>query len=215
MNDLQQLQTMVSRLAHEIRNPLATIKSGIQLFLRLTSEPDDLTRYLLDAVAATDRIDATIARIRLLLSLVPRSSSIVPVGRLMDSLDRQFPEEPRLSVAIGGGDSTPKVVANYDQIMLALTELVTNALLYSRETVEVSWEVGELRTVALHVRDQGPGPPKEIEAQLFEPFVAGPHRGIGLGLAIVARVCELNGARATAGACESGGSEFTIFLPRA
>ncbi|HHQ47808.1 MAG TPA: HAMP domain-containing histidine kinase [Acidobacteria bacterium] len=214
MNDREHMQTMVSRLAHEIRNPLATIKSGIQLFLRFTSEPEDLTKYLVDAVVATDRIDAAIVRMRLLLSLVPRTSSIFPVSRLMDSLERQFPEEPRLSFPTNDDHRAPKVFVNFDQIMLALTELVTNALLYSSDTVEVSWAAEGQRTVALHVRDRGPGPPKEIETRLFEPFVAGPHRGIGLGLAIVARVCELNEARATVGAREGGGSELTISLPR-
>ena len=214
MNDREQMQTMVSRLAHEIRNPLATIKSGIQLFLRFTSEPEDLTKYLVDAVVATDRIDTTISRMRLLLSLVPRTSSIFPVSRLMDSLEQQFAQEPRLRFPAEDDRRAPKVLVNFDQMMLALTELVTNALLYSSDTVEVSWTTQGQRTVALHVRDRGPGPPKEIETRLFEPFVAGPHRGVGLGLAIVARVCELNESRATAGTREGGGSEFTIFLSR-
>ncbi len=214
MNDPQLMQTMVSRLAHEIRNPLATIKSGIQLYLRLTSEPEDLTKYLLDAVAATARIDTIIVRMRLLLSLTRRTSNTFPMSRLMDALAHEFSEEQRLNILSCGDNPAPKVFVNFDQILLALTELVHNALLYSNDAVEVSWTTEGRHMVALHVRDRGPGLPEQIEARLFEPFVAGPHRGTGLGLAIVARVCELNQARAIAGAREGGGSEFTLFLQR-
>ena len=215
MDDRKRMQTMVSRLAHEVRNPLTTIKSGIQLFLRFTSESDDLTKYLLNAIGAADRIDAIISRMQLLFSLTRKTPASFPVTRIMDALEQRFSEEPRVHLLRSDVKNPPELCTNFDQVMLAVTELVSNALLYSGETVEISWAAGEGQTVALSVRDRGPGLPKEIESRLFEPFVAGPHRGIGLGLAIVARICELNGARASARAWEGAGSELTIFLPRA
>jgi nitrogen-specific signal transduction histidine kinase len=65
----------------------------------------------------------------------------------------------------------------------------------------------------LEVLDSGPGPPAEIAAKLFEPFVTGKAEGVGLGLAVARQVVESHGGRISWDR-EGGRTRFWVELPR-
>jgi signal transduction histidine kinase len=79
--------------------------------------------------------------------------------------------------------------------------------------VEVRWGLVSDQLAFVEIRDSGPGPPPDVAARLFEPFVTGKREGVGLGLAVARQVVEAHGGtirwtREAAGTC------FRIELPR-
>jgi signal transduction histidine kinase len=110
------------------------------------------------------------------------------------------------------------VLADPDRTAQALSNLITNALLYGGGTVTLSAEDGG-DLIELHVRDEGEGFPEELLPRAFERFgrgerARGREPGSGLGLAIVEAVAVAHGGRAEAHNRAQGGADVWIGLPR-
>ena len=74
-------------------------------------------------------------------------------------------------------------------------------------------ETGKLRWLCLQMQDNGPGLPREIINQLFEPYATTKVRGTGIGLAIVKKIAEEHGGNIQASDGQGGGAEFILRLP--
>jgi two-component system sensor histidine kinase HydH len=99
----------------------------------------------------------------------------------------------------------------------ALVNVVRNAIQVSPPDgrVEVDVSSPATDTLAIAIRDRGPGIPPGEERAIFEPFHTKRVKGIGLGLAIARRMVELHGGSITAGRRDGGGAEIVITVPRA
>jgi two-component system sensor histidine kinase RstB len=106
------------------------------------------------------------------------------------------------------------------QFQRAIENLLRNAFRYAHALVVVEVCVAE-DTVAVEVRDDGPGIPREQWTTVLEPFVrvdSAPtraHRGLGLGLAIVRRIVDAHGGSITVTSAEEGGTCVRTIWPRA
>lgn len=215
--------TMAAGVAHEIRNPLASIKGAAQFVqkdLESSSGREDAKEYLKLLVGEVDRLDQvvesflTYARpmdprrqdlpldvfLRDLLKL--HASSLPPSIRLETSFDGELP------------------AARFDPALL--THAVTNAI---RNAVEVMPEGGTLgvRTcavasalrswAAIEIEDTGPGIPRGDLDRLFQPFFTTKAKGTGLGLAIALRILEAHGGDIAVENLEPRGCRFTFLLP--
>jgi len=210
---LAALGEMSAVLAHEIRNPLTSLKGHSQLLMesltslglekprskaeRVVNEAvrlEHITNDLLDFVkqGELDRAPTD-------LSQLVRDSAAAAVPA--DRLKLELPEEiPVLSV---DGPKLGQLIDN----------LLQNAVQAGSGPVEVSLVVsaGE---VALSVRDHGPGLPAGQEDRIFEPFVTTRVRGTGLGLAIARRIADRHGGTLAASNHPEGGALFRLTLPR-
>lgn len=208
---LAALGEMSAVLAHEIRNPLASLKGHAQLLeeqlageerkvakaRRIVEEAgrlEQLTNTLLDFVRA-QQIRRRPADPR---ALARRAAELTDAARV-EVDDAGAPAEFQLDGM---------------RVEQALVNLLRNALQVSPPgtavRIEVTQEAGGLLYV---VSDRGAGVPKELRERIFEPFVSGRTQGTGLGLAVVRRVAELHGGRAEVADRAGGGSEFSLWLP--
>lgn len=199
-------------LAHEIRNPLASLKGHAQLLEeQLVDEPrrhakahrvvdeavrlERLTNTLLD-FARADRID-------------PGPASPAEVARRAAELT----EPSRVVVDATGAPEHWTFDAM--RIEQALVNLVRNALQASAAPAEVELKVADDgEGLRFTIADRGPGVPSEMRPRLFEPFVTGRLEGTGLGLAVVRRVAQLHGGTVTIDRRAGGGSVFVLWLPQ-
>ena len=108
-----------------------------------------------------------------------------------------------------------------DALRGALSELIDNALVHAREPHALEAEVAcDERTARVVVLDRGPGVPAGERERIFEAFcrvgdeLVRERPGVGLGLALVARVAAAHGGRAYCEPRDGGGSRFVIELPR-
>ena len=204
-------------LAHEIRNPIGSIRGSVEV-LRESLRPQGNDRRLMDIVLReSDRLDRII---RDFLDF-SRPSRLVRVETdllgLVDEVLLLLANRTPVSVRITREfpEPTLKVSVDPGQIRQALWNLCLNAVEAMPDGGELRAEVrarGEAEAVEIAVHDTGVGIPPTNRPHLFEPFFTTKPQGTGLGLAIVHRIVEDHGAEIRV-ASEPGRTCFTIRLP--
>jgi len=208
------------RVAHEIKNPLAPIRAAVETLrrLRARSDPafdeyfDEATRTVLDEVQRITAIVQEFTRFSRLPPPAPADMDVVQTVRDVVTLHGGDTG----TVTFSAGD-VPHIVADRDQVVQVVTNLLQNALdavaaiANPRVTVELSREGAS--HVKLVVRDNGPGVAPEMRGRLFEPYATTKEHGTGLGLAIVERIVVEHGGEITYRDAPGGGAEMTVLLP--
>ncbi len=212
------LREMVLRLAHEIRNPLAVIKSGVQLVQRVNRPEGDVGSCLSSILDQVERIDGTLRQVQRFVRL--SAGRAVPVSvpdAVLEATRRRAGEVTSAGLEIVRVEG-PTCCALVDPANLgvALDELLSNAIRFSPRgsSISLAWEASA-QGVAIHVDDQGPGISADVEGQLGRLFFSTSTHGAGLGLAIASRACELAQGALSWSNRAGGGSRFTVTLPSA
>ncbi len=211
---------LAASIAHEIRNPLASIRGSVEILageLQLDGNLDQLLGLVLKESA----------RVNTIINDFLAYSRMRPVARRRFAAS-EFLAEVELQaiqhvVAHGGkveadfrcrpGDLT--LVADPSQLKQLILNLVINAceaMSYAgRIDLDISEQDGNF---LLHVADTGPGIDPDIQGELFAPFKTTKEKGTGLGLAMVARIAAAHGGRVTAESSSGGGALFKVVWPR-
>ncbi len=212
------LRTMVLRLAHEIRNPLATIKSAAQLLEHIQQPEGDTAEYFDGILDEVHRIDRVVRDMQRYARLDTGKGTTVAIGEavaeaieaLRDDLDARGSE-----VQVRGGPAAP-LVMGHDQLVEALRELISNAVRFSPagSTTRVCWREHGSSMVRIDVEDEGPGIPADKSQRILRPFFSTSTQATGLGLNIVAKTTRLAGGGLSWENAQGGGARFSITLPR-
>jgi two-component system nitrogen regulation sensor histidine kinase GlnL len=217
---------MSEMLAHEIKNPLAGITGAAQLLsMNLSPEDQELTDLI---VEESRRIVALLEQVEQFGNLRPPERKAVNIH---DILDRA-----RKSATVGFAahcvieerydPSLPPTFADGDQLLQVFLNLLKNAsqvlgtggTIIIRTFYELSLRVrrpdgtGAAVPLQVEIRDDGPGIPPEIIADIFDPFVSGRENGTGLGLALVSKIVSEHEGWISVDS-EPGRTVFRISLP--
>jgi two-component system sensor histidine kinase PilS (NtrC family) len=232
LTDLRQMEQAVARserlagigrlaanIAHEIRNPLASISGSVEVLRRLPGA-DPETRNLVDiAVREVDRVNALITS--LLDYARPRSEERqhLDLGELIGDIAKIFEQERRAKDVRLQLHCHPGVVveAAPGQMHQVLWNLLRNAVEAMPEG-GIIYLAAALRPAAqpeaiLMVRDTGVGIPDVDLDHIFEPFFSRKPDGTGLGLATTARIVEDHKGSIDVKSQLGRGTTFTIRLP--
>ena len=217
-------RSFVADAGHELRTPLAILKSEIELALRDGRSREDLVGALESAAEETDRLtelaEALLVIARSDGGKLPLATTELEVADLLEGVSARFGERVRASGRALVVDALPSLTLSADgrRIEQALDNLVDNALRHGRGTIRVSARARD-GSVELRVRDDGPGFPADFIGDAFERFSrADPGRargGSGLGLSIVRVIARAHGGEARAANQPSGGADVSIELPAA
>ena len=217
---LAALGQLATAIAHEVRNPLAVIRSAAQ-GLGETVPPDDAeaARACAFITAEIDRLASVVSSLLEFarpLHLEPRAVSVRDLFDRAALLAQGELAAKGARLARDESPALPAVTADPDLLSQVLLGLLANAA----EAVPLGGDV----TLAAHARDgavelvvedSGPGIPAELRDRVFEPFFTTRPRGIGLGLAVARQVVEAHGGRIEAGERPGGGARLTVRLPSA
>jgi len=222
---LQREREFVADAGHELRTPLALLRTELELALRHGGSPEELRMALRSSSEEVDRL-VQLAEDLLLIARTEEGrlalrTETLDGAELLQSVARRFEwraqESGRRLTAVPETSSL-EFVADRIRLEQALGNLVENALRYGAGDVELSALTAD-GVVELHVTDQGAGFPPEFLERAFERFTrpdaARPRGGTGLGLSIVRVIAEAHGGTAHAANRENGGSDVWIALPRA
>ena len=191
--------------AHELRTPLAALKIQSQVAQRTTDE-DQRSRALVNIV---DGVDRTTHLVEQLLNLA-RADSAYAEKMLSETIDL-YPIVKEtvataaseaitrnIEVSLKADEPSYPMVGDEAMLAIMLRNLVDNALKYSPDGGYLRVGLTHAKSkIHLTVTDSGPGIPEEEMAGLFERFKRGSNntaRGVGLGLSIVKRICEIHRA---------------------
>jgi heavy metal sensor kinase len=221
---LERERDFVADAGHELRTPLALLRTELELALRHAESPQELREAVRVSSLEVDRL-AQLAEDLLLIARTDRGKLALNLetldpAELLASVATRFQwrtEEAKRSLA---REAKPGTQIRGDRIRLeqALANLVDNALRHGEGRVRLG-VIAANGSVELHVQDEGPGFPPQFLEHAFERFTR-PHRGregsgTGLGLAIVQAIAEAHGGRAHAANTDGGGADVWLVLPTA
>ena len=221
---LASLGQMAATVAHNIKNPLSSIKTIVQL---MQEDGDLAPKYGQDLSLIKSEIDRLTESVTQLLKFskpTVTSSASADLAAVLEKILLIFrPDAERRDIRLDLQLSEkPLWVRGSEEILLEVFQnLLVNALEVSKrhDAVVVRTMLAESagqRRVIVQVEDEGPGVPKEIQPNMFMPFFTTKQKGTGLGLAVVQRrVMELAGeVNCLSPISPKGGTRFEITLPR-
>jgi two-component system, NtrC family, sensor histidine kinase HydH len=208
---------LAASVAHEVRNPLTSVKLLVEAALR-GRDAQDLTREDLTVIhGEVVRLEQTVQ------SFLNFARLPTPCRRMVDlrdvvaqSIELVRARARQQNVAITTRAPEKAVCVNVDQgqISTVLINLFLNALdaMPRGGRLNVNLDLLPKQTARLAIRDTGAGIPAEMMDRLFTPFASSKPTGTGLGLSISRRILEEHGGRISASNASDGGACFTISL---
>lgn len=203
-------------LAHELRNPLASMTGSIELLGRGGSLTDAEHRLLAIVLREAERLNALVTDFLAFARPLPTTSDPADVAAIADETMGVFRHSPLAAGLLLERTGVPsaRLFGDPAQLRQVLWNLLQNAAEATggtgRVTVDVGWTPAGLCSVA--VTDSGPGIAAEDLAHLFVPFFTTKPQGTGLGLAIVHRIVEAHGGRVEV-ASAPGQTTLKVLLP--
>jgi signal transduction histidine kinase len=211
---------LASGLAHHINNPLATIRTFLQLVPTHYVDPEFREKYLAMAIADADRIRALVLDIMRATTVPPEGHEVYRVDEILALAEAGVAEDlrtKRLVVHRRLPRVVPEVRVHRDAAACLFEILLQNAVRFSPEGVgiEIDAEADrETDRLVVVVRDRGPGIPAEQRQRIFEPFFTTAVHGLGMGLFVASRIADLQNIE-LALLPETPGAAFRVALPLA
>ncbi len=220
-----QLGEMTARIAHEIKNPLSSIKTIVQV---MQEDSGLASQYGRDLELINSEIDRLKGSITQLLNFARPGMQERERVSLRDAAEsalnflRRDIEQQNFSIEDGVPAELPAIELNPAALREIFLNLLLNAFQAGGPGTHIrlqAWEGaladGSEKYLLLVVEDDGPGIAPELQARVFTPFFTTRQRGTGLGLAIVKRNVEHMGGRISleSPARDGRGTRFLIHLP--
>jgi PAS domain S-box-containing protein len=218
---------LLAMLAHELRNPLASIGGAAELLDRLESAQElrwakgVITRQVAHLSRLVDDLMDMSRLSRGAIKLQTELVSLAPIVSSALEMVRPLVEQRQHELTVSLGPGALQLEADPLRLEQILVNLLTNAAKYTEPGGRLALAAAqEADEIVIRVRDNGIGLSAELLPRIFEIFVQGdrtPARtegGLGIGLTLVRRLAELHGGSAAAASEGPGlGSEFTVRLP--
>jgi len=218
----EQLATLglaAAAIAHEVKNPLSSIKTLAQLMHEDREIHASYQRDLTYIVAETDRLNAFVRRL-LDFARPSAESAQISVHEFLNTaapILRRVSAERRILIEHEVEPALAGLLVNRQALQHVVSNLVQNAIDASPQnaTVRIEARLEPPATIRLAVTDAGPGIPEETREKVFEPFYTTKSSGTGLGLSIVKKnVEELGGQiRVVSPVADGKGSSFVVTFP--
>lgn len=218
----QSLEIFSRAMAHDLKEPIRTIRSFGGMILESPSLSEDdrtMIGHVLRAAGSMEQLIAAVTRYtrlesqgRIALEAVAMTDVVRQVrANLLTQIESSSATIREQNLSILRGD--------FHLLVQLLQNLVSNAIRYGTKTapvIDVSMVEAD-DAIELRVADNGPGIPEAYRDEIFKPFkrlVGRDVEGSGLGLAICRRIAELHGATIRCDQAPDGGAMFILTVPR-
>ena len=212
---------MAAGLAHEMRNPLASITGSIELLRRNLALKDTDDRLMQIILRGKDQLDNFVRDFLLLAKPIPVVREVIDVNETaVDVLEnmklsKDWTNDIKIDCSLA-----PKVAAfaNREQLRQVVQNLVLNAVQAMKEGGVLSlatklMQVNNKEVVEIKVADTGLGIEEKDLKKVFEPFFTDKEKGTGLGLTIVGRIVDGYGGKIEITSRINQGTVCTVRLP--
>lgn len=187
-------------LAHEVRNPINNISTGLQVMAYNLSGDDPNLESIERLQQDVDRLEELMKSVLTFSRAVEFDMDVVNLvpllNRIMERVKSRL-EKTQIEPFLQIDPDTSPITGNSRALEQVLTNLINNAIQAMRETggkLIVKTQIIHLpegeETIEISVTDTGPGIPKEIQEKIFQPYFTTDRSGTGLGLAIAERIIK-------------------------
>ncbi len=205
-------------VAHNLRNPLASIRVAAEMLQTGEGVTADQTEHCVDITASVDRADRWITElVRVSQASALVSEVVLPSPVIRACLEELAPEMNRRGIHwTVEPEEAPGIQAHtamLRQILISILANATDAMPEGGE-IAVRWS-RNARMLNLQIIDSGPGIKEDVRQALFRPFFSTKSGGLGIGLALVKRMVEQWGGRIALTAAPVKGTCVELMLPLA
>lgn len=217
------LGQLSASLAHEIKNPLSSIKGTAEILLDDFPVGHPKREFVEILLKETTRLNNTVEEVlqfsrqgqpgRKKEEVVhePLSQVIERVTSLLNSQLRK----KSISLSMLGWEVGKECQVDQEKLSQVFLNIILNAIDALPPRGEIIIETGKTEAgCTVSIKDNGPGIPDELKDKIFDPFYSTKEGGTGLGLSISKKIVESYGGNLTISDSETGGACFTIFLPK-
>lgn len=208
---LAALGQLSAGLAHELRNPLSSIRGSADLLARSTAKDNAVARELAQIIREeVDRTNSLVTRfLDFARPLEPRRQTVDITG----VLDRAA-QRAGVQIIRNYSPDVPPLAIDPELMEQVFLNLITNAAQASPPGAPVTAVTRSDDGLAdVSIVDRGCGIPPEKIDTIFNPFVTTRQNGVGLGLAIVAKIVDGHGGKMAVESAPGKGSAFHVLLP--
>ncbi len=217
---IEREQRFSADAAHELRTPLAALRTQVQVALN-TTDPDKLKHSLKNIIKAVDRSSHIVQQLLILSRLNPDTDSneqkkLNLVTIISDSVAELAPVayEKQIDIEFISSESNVTILGNTTALAILLRNLIDNAIRYTPQHGHMYVKLTrDSRYAILQVIDNGPGIPAELRTRVFERFyrmLGNNSTGSGLGLAIVSQIVGLHHGNITLDAAHADGTGLAV-----
>lgn len=216
---LAALGQLTAGLAHELRNPLGTIKASAELLEKPATQSNpavmqELTGYITSEVDRTNALISRFLDFARPLRLHAKPADLCETAR--QAIEQMRARAEARDIRLDAAIPEYPIVFTFDSdlLMIALTNLIQNAIDASSSGSIVRLAV-EVRSDGIHlsVSDQGAGIAAEHLESIFNPFFTTKTAGTGLGLAIVTKIVDEHNGKITVQSAPGAGTTFNLVMP--
>jgi two-component system, NtrC family, nitrogen regulation sensor histidine kinase NtrY len=211
---------MARQIAHDIKNPLTTMKLSMQQLERLSNDPTQAAAYLKRStgrlIEQIDSLAQTASEFAMFANLDKTARSPVEINHLVESVFDLFIEQKEVGLSLELPDEKYIVAADKNHLLRVLNNLVINAIQAIPSDREGNVKVALLRigdNAIIRISDNGGGIPHEIRDRVFEPNFTTKTSGSGLGLAICKKIIEAHDGDIRFETKDNEGTQFFVELP--
>jgi two-component system, OmpR family, sensor kinase len=219
---LEHERRFVADASHELRTPIALLRTELELALRRPRSPDELRFALGSALEETERLSRLAEDLLLLARAeegsLPLRTQRTELGPLFENVERRFAARAQTAGRTVRAEATSAVLdVDPDRVAQALDNLVENSLSYGAGDVVLFTEPRD-GVIELHVTDRGPGFDEVFLSRAFERFSQADEArgggGAGLGLSIVQLIAAAHGGSVGATNRPEGGADVWLSVRR-
>lgn len=211
---LRAFREVARRVAHEIKNPLTSMRIAVDQLGRGSEPPDQRAGVAIEVLnAETDRLERLAREFADFGRLPEGPASEVDLVELLEELGRSgVPDGVTVTVKANGGRRT--LLGHYEPLRRAFSNLLRNAAeaMSGRGAIDIA-VAGDATGLAITIADHGPGIPADMRQRVFEPYVTTKSDGTGLGLALVRQTMDAHRGTISLTETPGGGATFSLVFP--
>lgn len=226
---LATLGEMAAAIAHEVKNPLASIEVMAGVLRRQLADRPDVMETLGDIIKESKMANAIVVEVLEFVRPIRLQVDQIDVREVIHAAVEALDENAGV-VRVSVAPDVPQLTGDSSQLRQLFTNLMTNALEAMEGTTSDPWV--EIRVtlipedvepgatgrplpaqVRIEVRDNGPGISEEVMERIFSPFFTTKPKGTGLGLSIVRKVVDAHDGIIDATSAPGRGTTFRVTLP--
>lgn len=214
------LGEVIADFAHEVRNPIHSFVSGLQVMKKKVDPQDPMldtiNQMIEDCFRINDLMESVLSYSRQKVENFKNVDIEFLLRHIISQMNSKF-MRAGVSATVSSKTDSRTVYADQRSLEQAFINIITNAFDAIKQdggviAVQIVQNEADDRFLDISISDTGPGIPPEIQEKIFEPFVSGKPKGTGLGLAITKRIVEAHQGRIEL-ETYPGGTIFKVILP--